>query len=107
MPKYWGKHIFSHGSFPEVGEKQKAEKKKKKKKKEEEKVGENNGQLCFVRQHVWRTPGPKEKKEDDGNNNGQLLIANATSGGAHKAAWAKTGQVLLTTRLFGAVPQAI
>ena len=21
MPKYWGKQIFSHGSFPEVGEK--------------------------------------------------------------------------------------
>ena len=46
MPKYWGKQIFSHGSFPEVGEKQKAEKKK---------VGENNGQLCFVRHHGWRT----------------------------------------------------
>ena len=26
MPKYWGKQIFSHGTFPEVGEKQKAEK---------------------------------------------------------------------------------
>ena len=39
MPKYWGKQIFSHGSFPEVGEKQKAQKKKeeKKKKKKEEK----------------------------------------------------------------------
>ena len=34
MPKYWGKQIFSHGSFPEVGEKQKKEKEKEK---EEEK----------------------------------------------------------------------
>ena len=42
MPKCGGKLIFSHGSFPEVGEKQKAYKKKKKKK-----VGENNGQLRF------------------------------------------------------------
>ena len=33
MPKYWGKQIFTHGRFPEVGEKQKAEKKKKEKKK--------------------------------------------------------------------------
>ena len=33
MPKYWGKQIFTHGSFPEVGEKQKAKEKKKKKKK--------------------------------------------------------------------------
>ena len=24
MPKYWGKQIFTHGRFPEVGEKQKA-----------------------------------------------------------------------------------
>ena len=30
MPKYWGKQIFTHGRFPEVGEKEKAEKKKKK-----------------------------------------------------------------------------
>ena len=27
MPKYWGKQIFSHRSFPKVGENQKAEKK--------------------------------------------------------------------------------
>ena len=51
MPKYWGKQIFTHVRFPEVGEKKKAEKKKRKKKK----VGENNGQLRFVRHHVWRT----------------------------------------------------
>ena len=25
MPKYWGKQIFSLGSFPEVGQKQKTE----------------------------------------------------------------------------------
>ena len=28
MPKYWGKQIFAHGRFPEVGQKQKTEKKK-------------------------------------------------------------------------------
>ena len=28
MSKYWGKQIFSLGSFPEVGQKQKTEKKK-------------------------------------------------------------------------------
>ena len=38
MPKYWGKQIFAHGSFPEVGQKQKTEKKK-----ERSKVGNNNG----------------------------------------------------------------
>ena len=31
MPKYWGKQIFSHGSFPKVGEKQKTWKRKKEK----------------------------------------------------------------------------
>ena len=48
MPKYGGKQIFSHGSFPKVGEKYKAEKKKERKK---EKVCENNGKLRFVRHH--------------------------------------------------------
>ena len=28
MPKYWGKQIFAHGRFPEVGKKQKMEKKR-------------------------------------------------------------------------------
>ena len=28
MPKYWGKQIFTHGRFPEVGQKQKTERKK-------------------------------------------------------------------------------
>ena len=30
MPKYWGKQIFSLGSFPEVGQKQKTEEEKEK-----------------------------------------------------------------------------
>ena len=29
MPKYWGKQIFAYGRFPEVGQKQKAEREKK------------------------------------------------------------------------------
>ena len=32
MPKYWGKQIFAHGRFPEVGQKQKTERKKKREK---------------------------------------------------------------------------
>ena len=38
--------------------------------------------------------GKKRKKErlNDGNNNCQLRIANATSGGARKAAWAKNNK---------------
>ena len=30
MPKFWGKQIFTHGSFPEVSQKQKTEKERKK-----------------------------------------------------------------------------
>ena len=56
MPKYWGKQIFSLGSFPKVGQKQKTEKEREK------------------------------ERLNDGNNNGQLRIPNATSGGARKAA---------------------
>ena len=36
MPKYWGKQIFTQGSFPEVGQKQKTEKKERKKDRETE-----------------------------------------------------------------------
>ena len=39
MPKYWGKQIFTHGRFPEVGQKQKTERKK-----ERLNDGNNNGQ---------------------------------------------------------------
>ena len=34
MPKYWDKNYFTHGSFPEVGQKQKTEKKKRERKTE-------------------------------------------------------------------------
>ena len=47
MPKYWGKQIFTHGRFPEVGQKLKTEKKEKKKK-ERLNDGNNNGQLCIA-----------------------------------------------------------
>ena len=43
MPKYWGKQIFAHGRFPEVGQKQKTEGKKRRKKRGA-KVCDNNGQ---------------------------------------------------------------
>ena len=41
MPKYWGKQIFTHGRFPEVGQEQKTEKKKR----ERLNNGNNIGQL--------------------------------------------------------------
>ena len=45
MPKYWGKQIFSHGSFPEVGEKQKAQKEKEETKKNKKQVTRLPGAL--------------------------------------------------------------
>ena len=33
MPKYWGKQIFIHGRFPEVGQKQKTEREKERERK--------------------------------------------------------------------------
>ena len=35
MQKYWGKQIFAHGRFPEVGQKQETKEKKKRKKESE------------------------------------------------------------------------
>ena len=63
MPKYWGKQIFTHGRFPEVGQKQKTEEKTKKKKtKERLNDGINNGQLRIAtppRVAHAKPPGPK------------------------------------------------
>ena len=54
MPKYWVKNYFAHGSFPEVGQKQKTEKKKRKK---EERLndGDNNGKATHG---ARKPPGP-------------------------------------------------
>ena len=53
MRKYWGKQIFMHGRFLEVGEKQKT---KRERKKERLNDGNNNGQAMHgARKHAWRT----------------------------------------------------
>ena len=65
MPKYWVKNYFAHGRFPEVGQKQKTEKKKKRERERERKTEQ------------WQKQWP-------------ATHCNATSGGASKAAWAKS-----------------
>ena len=45
MPKYWGKQIFAHGRFFEVGKKQKTERKERKRERKKRlNDGKNNGQ---------------------------------------------------------------
>ena len=54
MPKYWGKQIFAHGRFPEMGKKQKTEERERKKERLND--GNNNGQATHgARKHAWRT----------------------------------------------------
>ena len=54
MLKYWVKNDFAHGSFPEVGQKQKTEKKEKRRRRLND--GDNNGQATHgARKHAWRT----------------------------------------------------
>ena len=56
MPKYWGGNHFAHGSFPEVGQKEKTEKKKKREERKRPKVSDNNGQATQgACKHAWRT----------------------------------------------------
>ena len=51
MPKHWGKQIFAHGRFPEVGQKQKTEIKEREKRPND---GNNNGQATRgARKHAW------------------------------------------------------
>ena len=55
MPKYWVTNYFTHGRFPEWGQKQKTEKKREREK-ERAKVCDNNGQATHgARKHAWRT----------------------------------------------------
>ena len=65
MLKYWGKQIVRHGSFPEVGQKKK-------------KVGENNGQLRFVRHHGWRMKARLDQNVLD-NSIPELFTENVSS----------------------------
>ena len=44
----------------------------------------------------------REERLNDGNNNGQLRIANTTSGGARKAAWANFICLLVELEFQGA-----
>ena len=62
MPKYWGKQIFTHGRFPEVGQKQKMEREKKEVRQND---GNKNGQLRIAtppRVAHAKPPGPKSLK---------------------------------------------
>ena len=65
MPKYWGKQIFTHGRFPEVGQKQKTEEKKKEREKEERKLVKTMAKLRMAHASTHgarKPPGPKERK---------------------------------------------
>ena len=57
MPKYWGKQMFTHGRFPEVGEKKKAEKKKKRRRKKKDVKTmasfASSATTCGARKHTW------------------------------------------------------
>ena len=62
MPKYWGKNYFAHGSFQEVGQKQKKEKKERR-----ANDGNNNGQATHgARKHAWRTQAAWAKMKTRG-----------------------------------------
>ena len=66
MPKSWLKNYFTHGRFPEVGQKQKTEKKRERereRKRERLNNDKNNGQLRIAmppRVAHAQPPGPKD-----------------------------------------------
>ena len=84
------------GRFPEMGQKQNTEKKERKKLDISSSYAKILGQKLFRTRQFPQSgskakDGEKKKRKkrlNDGNNNGQLRIANTTSGGARKAAWA-------------------
>ena len=63
MPKYWVKNYFAHGSFPEVGQKQKTEKKERKREREKDrKLVKTMAKLRMAHASTHgarKPPGPK------------------------------------------------
>ena len=69
--------------------------------KKKKKVGENNGQLRFVRHHGWRKHAWTKRELNDGDSNGQATH------GAHKHAWrtqATWAKIILNTKLMKTFP---
>ena len=61
MPKYWGKEIFTHGRFPEVGKKQKTEERKERRTMV---ITMAKLRMAHASTHgALKPPGPKRKKE--------------------------------------------
>ena len=69
MPKYGGEKISVTGVSPKWVKSRRRRKKKKE--------GENNGQLCFMRHHGWRTQARLDQKTKVGENNGPLRFRHA------------------------------
>ena len=62
MPKYWVKNHFAHGSFPEVGQKQKTERKKRGRGKKERPMVITMAKLRMAHASTHgarKPPGPK------------------------------------------------
>ena len=62
MVKYWGKQIFTYGSFPEVGQKQKTERERERKKEEDRKLLVTMASYALQRHLGWRTAKPPRSK---------------------------------------------
>ena len=89
--KILGKQIFSLGSFPEVGQKQKTKKKKEEREKDWTMViTMAKLRMANASTHGARKPpGPKEERLNDGNNNGQATHGARKHAWRTQAAWAK------------------
>ena len=89
MPKYWVKNYFTHGRFPEVGQKQKTEKKRKREKEERMRVlTMAKLRMAHASMHGTRKP-PGPKRLNDGNNNGQATHGARNHAWRMQAVWTK------------------
>ena len=93
MPKYWGKQIFTHGRFPEVGQKQKTEKKILQGLRVARRYAKIWGDKLFRTREI---PGSGSKAKDGEKRKkerklvitmAKLRMAHASTHGARKHAW--------------------
>ena len=65
MPKYWRKQIFTHGRFPELGQKQKTERERRGGERERLNDGNNNGQATDGARKPTLFPSKYLEKAED------------------------------------------
>ena len=92
VTEHWGKQIFTHWRFPEVGQKQKTQGREKKKNQPKNYFTHGSFPEVGQKQKTEKKEERKKERLNNGNNNGQATHGARKHAWRTQAAWAKRGQ---------------